>query len=365
MIGAKDFGATFARKSVLVTGHTGFKGSWLCAMLHEMGSLLHGFSIDEPEDPRHSYYALGIKSLLVDSNSAIGDVRDMSQFSAKLESVQPDFIFHLAAQPIVSTSYRDPYLTFSTNILGILNLLEILRARSYPTTCIIITSDKCYKNKERAAPYLETDEMGGDDPYSASKGAAELVFHSYNVSFPDLGAKFGIATVRAGNVFGGGDWSRNRLIPDCARELFAGGKVEIRMPKAVRPWTFVVDILFGYLCLAANLRAAPDFFRGSWNFASGETKTVVEMVEIFIDQLQFGHLEISANNAFGKEAGLLLIDATKARRLLNWDCKLPVEKALRHTADWYRLQHQGGDVRAFSQEFLIRYFLNQEATCAC
>lgn len=352
MISQGTLGPVFAGKRVLVTGHSGFKGSWLCAILHRLGAEIFGLSIDEPEDPRHSYYALGIAGRLKNGATSLGDVRERERLFLEIERARPDFLFHLAAQAIVSTSYRDPYATFTTNVIGILNVLELLRIGNFPTTSVIITSDKCYKNKERVTPYIETDEMGGDDPYSASKGAAELIFHSYARSYPGLGAKHGIATARAGNVFGGGDWSRNRLIPDCARDLFARGVVELRMPEAVRPWTFVVDVLFGYLLLAANLRADPASFRGSWNFASGETKTVAEVAQIFIDQLQFGRIAVNAAGGFGKEAGLLLIDPGKATRRLGWRCELPVDVALRHTAEWYRVQQEGTDMRAYSDQFL-------------
>ncbi|CEJ12098.1 CDP-glucose 4,6-dehydratase [bacterium YEK0313] len=358
MISVSDLRSAFSGKRVLVTGHTGFKGSWLCAILHQIGADVFGFSIAAPDDPRHAYYALGIEATLKNSKTALGDVRSIDRLREEMTNARPDFLFHLAAQPIVSTSYRDPYATFCTNTIGVLNVLELLRVDNFPTTSVIITSDKCYKNKERTLPYSEMDEMGGDDPYSASKGAAELIFHSYETSYPNLGMQHGLSTVRAGNVFGGGDWSMNRLIPDCARDLFSREEVEIRMPEAVRPWTFVVDILFGYLLLAANLRATPQAFRGSWNFASGETKTVADVVGIFISQLNFGRVVVNTNSSFGKEAGLLLIDPGKAERQLGWRCKFPVEVALRHTAEWYRLQREGNDMRAHSDQFLSSHYLH-------
>jgi CDP-glucose 4,6-dehydratase len=357
MITTKDLVAPFQGKRVLVTGHTGFKGSWLCTILDLLGADVFGYSLAEPVDKRHSYYALNTLSFIKNPQTHIGDVRDLNRFRDEFVAARPDYIFHLAAQPIVSISYTDPYLTFSSNILGVLNALEILKAEGSQTTAVIITSDKCYKNKEQAAPYIENDEMGGDDPYSASKGAAELVFHSYSTSFPDLCQKYGLASVRAGNVFGGGDWSTNRLIPDCARELFSSQSITIRMPKAVRPWTFVVDILFGYLMLAANLRDQPAEFRGSWNFASRETKTVREVVELFIERLGFGKLIIDEASAFGKEAGLLLIDPAKAEHKLGWRPKFSVAEALAQTADWYRDQHQGEHMANVSHTFIKDNYL--------
>lgn len=359
MITTRDLRNTFAGKRVFVTGHTGFKGSWLCEILRQLGAELYGYSIGEPDDARHSYYAFNIARHLRNPDTALADVRDMARLRSEIDRANPDFLFHLAAQPIVSLSYKDPHTTFSTNIMGVLNVLEILRTRDALTTSVIITSDKCYKNKERDEPYAEDDEMGGDDPYSASKGAAELVFHSYNVSFPALCEAAGISTVRAGNVFGGGDWSSNRLIPDCARDLISKGEVEIRMPEAVRPWTFVVDILFGYLLLAANLRAEPARFRGSWNFASGATRTVQQVTELFISSIGIGHLVVNPATRIGKEAGLLLIDPSKAERELGWRCMFTVEEALRHTAHWYRLQSEGGDVTRLSEEFIhVNYLAN-------
>jgi len=307
-------------------------------------------------DERHSYFALRVGEFIKNKPTHLGDVRDKQKFTAAVLDVAPDFIFHLAAQPIVSTSYIDPYLTFTSNVLGVLNILEILRTYDAPVTSVIITSDKCYKNVERAEPYVEADQMGGDDPYSASKGAAELVFHSYNVSYPKRYLQ-GLATVRAGNVFGGGDWSTSRLIPDCARDLFRSGVVEIRMPNAVRPWTFVVDILFGYALLGAKLQAEPQAFRGSWNFASGETKTVAEVVHAFISGLGFGTINVNQANNIGKEAGLLLIDPAKANQKLGWASTYSVEDAIKLTANWYRSQRLGSDMLQLSSDFLSECYI--------
>lgn len=360
MFGIADLDGVFRGKKVLVTGHTGFKGSWLCFILSQMGASVYGYSIAEQEDNRHSYYALEIPSLIANPDTHIGDVRDYDRLLKVFNETAPDFIFHLAAQPIVSLSYADPHTTFTSNIAGTLNVLEILRLVGAKTTAVIITSDKCYKNVEQQEPYVESDQMGGDDPYSASKGAAELVFHSYNVSYPKAYPN-GISSGRAGNVFGGGDWSKNRLIPDCARELFTKGVVDIRMPHAVRPWTFVVDILFGYLQLAASLNQSPAEFRGSWNFASGETKTVEEVVNIFIEASGVGRLNIDASGSFGKEAGLLLIDPQKAIDRLGWHNVLSVDDALAETARWYKVQSTGADMRTYSETFLTTHYLKHGA----
>ena len=349
---------TFRGKKVFITGHTGFKGSWLSFILNEIGANIFGFSIDKPEDVRHAYYALNIDSFLNNLDNAMGDVRDYEHLARSISKVKPDFLFHLAAQPIVSTSYVDPFKTFSTNVNGTLNVLEFLRQDDSELTGIIITSDKCYKNKEQMVPYVESDEMGGDDPYSASKGAAELIIHSYLTSFPKILKSKGTVSVRAGNVFGGGDWSKNRLIPDCVRDIFQKGEVEIRMPEAVRPWTYILDILFGYLMLAAKIKKNPCYFSGSWNFASGETRTVREIVQAFINSLGTGKLCLNPLNNIGKESALLLIDPTKANKKLNWSCKMNLDDSIKVTADWYQSQKNGLNMVDYSRSLLAKYYLN-------
>jgi CDP-glucose 4,6-dehydratase len=226
--------AVFRGKKVLITGHTGFKGSWLAFTLDQIGASVFGLSLREPENQNHAYYALGIKEKLINSDSDLGDVRE-KDLADIIKLVNPDFIFHLAAQAIVATSYLDPFLTFSTNTFGTLNLLETLRTEKSLATVVVITSDKCYKNLNSARAYVEGDELGGSDPYSSSKAAAEIIFGSYLKSYPLLCLENGIASARAGNVFGGGDWSNNRLIPDCVRNIFDGNPINLRMPNATRP----------------------------------------------------------------------------------------------------------------------------------
>lgn len=355
MLSYKKLQETFLGKKVLITGHTGFKGAWLSYLLNQLGADIIGYSISEPENPSHVYFALNISELLVNSENSLHDIRDLSVFQSVVNEYQPDFVFHLAAQAIVSTSYTDPYSTMTTNIVGTTNVLETLRLLDRSITSLIITSDKCYKNKERLAPYREDEEMGGDDPYSASKGCAELVFHSYMFSFLQKDDSKHIASTRAGNVFGGGDWSANRLVPDCVRDILTKGFVDIRMPNAVRPWTFVVEILYGYLMLAHYLHQDKTY-QGSWNFAGGETRTVLEVCNIFIEALGQGAVNISESTSFGKESGLLLIDETKAKNELGWKTIYTVDEALRLTADWYFAQHKGEDMRRYSKEFVIDYF---------
>lgn len=343
----------FRGKRVLVTGHTGFKGAWLAFMLRQMGAEVAGLSISEPENSKHAYYALKVADYLLNPDSASGDVRSLETYQKVLEEVRPDFLFHLAAQAIVSVSYREPLDTVTTNVVGVANACELLRTSDRRTTSIIVTSDKCYKNKERMEPYLEDEEMGGDDPYSASKGAAELVYQSYQASFFNA-SNAGIASGRAGNVFGGGDWSPNRLVPDCMRDLLGGGSVTIRMPGAVRPWTYVLDILTGYLQLAAKLDSDASAYRGSWNFASGDTRTVQEICDGLVEALGRGAVIVDAKAGFGKEAGLLLIDAAKANEQLGWKPQQSLEASLKDTADWYDRQAKGEDMFVYSAEYVAK-----------
>jgi CDP-glucose 4,6-dehydratase len=352
----EELAGPFSGSTVLVAGHTGFKGAWLCFMLNALGAKVVGYSHKTPPQQEHCYHALGIKDLVVNAETAVGDVRDIDRYRTLIDTHRPDFVFHLAAQAIVATSYKEPLETFSTNCMGVANILEILRLTNRPTTAIVVTSDKCYKNKERMEPYREDEEMGGDDPYSASKGAAELIFQSYLTSFLRASDLIKIASVRAGNVFGGGDWSPNRLIPDCMRDLMDTGKVRIRMPEAVRPWTFVIDILYGYLMLAQRLHSDPEKYKGSWNFASGETRTVRNICNTMINQVQGATIEVSPSIGIGKESGLLLIDAAKVRAELGWRPRYNLDQALRDTCEWYLRQRDGTNMQTYSRNYLDAYF---------
>jgi CDP-glucose 4,6-dehydratase len=356
MMTLNDAKRVFSGRRALITGHTGFKGSWLTYMLQSFGCQTVGYSIAKPKNAKHCYYALEIEKGIINTESCLNDIRDFDRINSVINEYEPDFIFHLAAQPIVSISYQEPYRTFTTNTLGTLNVLETIRRYKKSVTSIIITSDKCYKNKERMDAYKENDEMGGDDPYSASKGASEILFHSYLHSyFMDSPGK-GIVSVRAGNVFGGGDWSENRRIPECVRDIFSSGLVNVRMPDAIRPWTYVIDILYGYLSLAYRLSQDPNLYKGSWNFASGETKTVKEVVEIFIKAIGKGRIDINNKAMVGKESGLLLIDASKSRTRLGWKCALPLSDSLAMTSEWYSRQNAGDDMKKVSELFLMQYF---------
>ena len=267
-------------KRVFVTGHTGFKGSWLTLLLSELGAQVAGYALD-PIHPDDHFNLLNFKNLVRDHRA---DIRDGSGLLKAMQEWQPEVVFHLAAQPLVRRSYTEPKLTFDTNVGGSVNLLEAVRQTASVNALIFVTSDKCYRNKEWVWGYRESDELGGEDPYSASKAAAELIFSSYLESFFSSRSNLGAASVRAGNVIGGGDWSENRIIPDCIKALSRGEKIILRNPKATRPWQHVLDPVCGYVCLAAKLLSEPRRYSSSWNFGPGSdaSHSVIEVAEKII-----------------------------------------------------------------------------------
>jgi len=341
----------YAGKRVLVTGHTGFKGSWLSFILSQIGAEVFGLSLSDPVDSKHSFFALGVNEVVKNPESAYGDICKIN-INKLLSDVKPHYIFHLAAQAIVSESYFRPVETILTNSMGSIYLADAIRTSDLKVTSLFITSDKCYKNLEQESAYIETDELGGNDPYSSSKASAEILLNSYFKSFPSM-LDNGIATARAGNVFGGGDWSQNRLIPDCARQIYDGNPISIRMPHATRPWSYVLDILEGYLLLASKLSDEPIKYHGSYNFASGETHSVEDVVEAFLKITGAGAVHVEAGASFGHESKLLQIDATKSRLKLGWSPKLSVHDSLKESAKWYLAQSEETDMRNFSKDILV------------
>ena len=346
---------SFTGKRVLVIGHTGFKGSWLAMALSAVGAEVWGYSREQPRDRRHVYHELQLSQHVANPTTQFGDVRDFDCLRAVYDEARPELTFHVAAQAIVSEGYQDPHFTLGTNSMGVVNSLEAHRRNLTSGPLVVVTSDKAYRNQESSRPYTEEDVLFGDDPYSASKAMAELAVHTYAFSFPEMRRK-GLASVRAGNVFGGGDWSPNRLVPDCVRQLEASGAISLRMPQAVRPWTYVLDVVFGYLLVATALMESPENASGAWNFASGEALTVMDIAdtvssswsppgEIRIDELPIGH-----------ETTLLQIDATKAKRYLGWTALTPVDASLRRTAAWYLAQSRGEDVSPDSIDEISRYW---------
>lgn len=327
------FDEAYKDKVVLVTGHSGFKGSWLTLWLQELGAKVIGFSLEDGSE-NGVFQLAKLKEKIVHIN---GDVRSLSTLKSVFDLYNPDFVFHLAAQPIVRESYDDPVTTFETNILGTVNVLECIKFSKSVKAAVIITTDKCYKNKEFVHGYRETDELGGSDPYSASKSCAELVINSYIQSFLNKMGK-NVASVRAGNVIGGGDWSKDRIIPDIIRALSQNKPIEVRNPDSIRPWQHVLDPLYGYLLLGSKLYYNNDY-SGGWNFGPqiSSVVTVKEVVEKMIEKWGSGNWCCAPNyNNIKKEAGLLNLDSSKANLILKWKPKLNIDMAFKLTVDWYK-----------------------------
>jgi CDP-glucose 4,6-dehydratase len=310
------------KKKVLVTGHTGFKGSWLCMMLKKFGADISGYALDPPTDPS-LYNLCDINSFV---KSTIGDIRDFNSLLNKIEQEKPEIIFHMAAQPLVKLSYEMPVLTYQTNIIGTINLLEAVRVSKSKSVRVLvnITSDKCYENKEWLWPYRENEPLGGYDPYSSSKACSEIVTASYRNSFFNLAEyskhHVAIATARAGNVIGGGDWATDRLIPDIVRSILENKPIIIRNPDAIRPWQHVLEPLHGYLLLAHRLFIDVQTAIGAWNFGPSEddAKSVKWIVEYFCQKWPHQALYLTDKNPQLHEANYLKLDSSKARNILGW-----------------------------------------------
>jgi CDP-glucose 4,6-dehydratase len=350
-----DLANSYRDKKVLVTGHSGFKGSWLVELLYFLGARVYGISIDRPTDPKHIYYALNIESKIENSNSSYMDVTDSEKLNEELIKIKPDFIFHLAAQSLVSKSVINPFDTFKTNIFGTQNILESVKCNRVNATIVLVTSDKCYKNSGKEIRFVESDELGGSDPYSASKAASEIVIQSYFRTYPESFSKFGAASVRAGNVFGGGDWSPNRLVPDCVTAAISGKSLEIRMPNATRPWTLVHDILRGYLMIGTAARNQPQMSNEPWNFASDERYTVGDVASIINSKFNVSkNVRYIANETF-EEVAELQLNPNKSNKLLGWSPVYNLKRSLELSADWYLNQNEGKDMAELSRAFIDQY----------
>lgn len=345
---------SFKGRKALVTGHTGFKGAWLSAMLRSLGANVFGLSNALPNNKKHIFFELGGHAELENEDWCV-DVRDFDVFEAAIRDYSPDFVFHLAAQPLVYRSLENPIETFSTNVMGSVNVLEAVKRLTNPPTTIIVTSDKCYQNDGRKGSYRESDRLGGKDPYSGSKAMAEVAFGVFSNSFLEEFAN-GLASARAGNVFGGGDWSERRLIPDIITQVSRTQRVSLRMPDATRPWTFVLDVLWGYLVLAEKLRVGQVPSGKSWNFASGENLSVLDVTEHILQTFGKGQIEISEDDLANSESKLLQIDATQSMKLLNWQPSKTVLSRLTETALWYRAQERGDEMRLYSLDVVNSYF---------
>lgn len=326
-------------KSVFVTGHTGFKGAWLTAALLKMGARVTGYALKPPTDPS-LFDILGLQGKITHIEA---DIRDRARVGYAMEEAVPDIAFHLAAQPMVRGSYADPLYTMDTNVTGTLNVLEGARSCESLRALVIITTDKCYLNNDAGKPFSENDPLGGHDPYSASKAAAEIITHSYYQSFLKATGVY-TATARAGNVIGGGDWGKDRLIPDAMRAALAKASIVIRSPKATRPWQHVLEPVRGYMMLAEKLATKGEAFTGGWNFGPemADIRSVEAVLAVFQKIMPFDI--IHDTNPQLHEAKLLSLDITKAKRELSWTPKLGLDDALSWTGEWYK--NPGADITA-------------------
>ena len=331
---------SFLGKTVLITGHTGFKGAWLTTWLKMLGANVAGVALDPPTSPSH-FAAANLADGMVDTRI---DIRDRRSLEAAILDAQPDFVFHLAAQALVRESYDDPIETWQTNVLGTLHLLEALRKLHKPCAAVLITSDKCYDNVEWVWGYRETDAMGGPDPYSASKGAAELAIRSHIKSyFPKETSLVRVASARAGNVIGGGDWSVDRIVPDCVKAWSSNNLVELRNPHSTRPWQHVLEPLSGYLCQAIALSQQPALHGESFNFGppAQQNHSVLELVQqMAVHWNQVRWQDVSASAVGPYESGLLKLNCDKALHHLNWRAVMGFEDTVRMTSEWYGAYYQ-------------------------
>jgi CDP-glucose 4,6-dehydratase len=347
-----DFGGAYRGARVFVTGDTGFKGSWLCAWLDALGAEIVGYALPpEGEDPLFDRMNLAERIRHTD-----GDLRDADALADAMKDAEADIVFHLAAQSLVLRGHREPKETFDTNVGGSVNLLEAVRALPDIRGLVFVTSDKCYENQERSAGYREDDRLGGDEPYSASKAAAEIVFNAYAHSYFDARDGFGAVSVRAGNVIGGGDWAEDRIVPDCIRALRDGKPVGLRRPDAVRPWQHVLDPLAGYMMLGARLLAG-EAITGGWNFGPSEDdiRPVGELAQKVVDCWGEGEIENLATRNAPHETTLLFLNSDKAIAELGWRPRWRFDEAVAQTVGWYRSVGGGEDASAVTERQIADY----------
>ena len=344
----------FRGKRVLVTGHTGFKGTWLTFLLSELGAEVMGYALAPERGPSH-FNLLGMQDKV---NHVVGDVRDAFNLNNAFQSFKPDIVFHLAAQALVKKSYTEPALTFDTNVMGSVNLLDAVWQCSSVRSLVYITSDKCYENLEWVWGYRENDQLGGHDPYSASKAAAEILFSAYSRSFFSSRPTLGAATARAGNVIGGGDWAADRIVPDCIRAIENKQPIQLRNPNATRPWQHVLEPLSGYITLAAKLYEQPERYGGSWNFgpSTSEVRTVQDVAISIVQTLGRGRIEIVGSQDQHHEACLLQLNCDKAHQDLDWHSRWGVAKTFSTTAEWYKSVMAGDDVESVTRAQLQDFF---------
>ena len=327
----------FKSKNILITGHTGFKGSWLTLWLTELGANVIGYSLEPPTNPS-LFEALNLKERIT---HIIGDVRDEEKLKKVFKMYKPEFVFHLAAQPLVRYSYITPKYTYEVNIMGTINLFEAVRETDSVKVVVVITSDKCYENKEWIYGYREIDPMGGYDPYSSSKGCVELIVSAYRRSYFE-NLRIALSSARAGNVIGGGDWQEDRLVPDCIRALSKGEEIKIRNSNAIRPWQYILEPLSGYLLLALKMSEDKVKFSGAWNFGPNDIDiiTVEEIVKLVIQNWGNGDYKVDTSSQ-PHEAGLLKLDTSKARTFLGWKPVYNIYETIKRTVNWYKYFYNG------------------------
>jgi CDP-glucose 4,6-dehydratase len=344
-------------RKVFLTGHTGFKGSWLTLWLDALGADVTGYSLDPPTDPSLFHQARVAECL----RSIRGDIRNFQQLKSAMAECRPDVVLHMAAQSVVRRGYDDPIETYSTNVMGTVHVFEALRQLKLPCVVVNVTSDKCYLNREWAWGYREDEPMGGRDPYSNSKGCAELVTTAYRESFfaPAAFDRHGVAlgSARAGNAIGGGDWTANQLIPDLIRAFLAGKPCLIRSPSAIRPWQFVLEPLNGYLTLAERLAQDAPRFAGGWNFGPAETdaRPVSWIADALVRSWGDGASWNRDAGEHPREANFLKLDASMAKSELDWQPRLPLQQALEWIVEWYRGLQAGADPRRLTRAQIDRY----------
>ena len=343
-------------RRVLVTGHTGFKGGWLSLWLNEMGANVFGYSL-APTLENEFYNKVYSNGFI--GEEQLSDVTDFNKISDCINTFKPQVIFHLAAQPIVRMSYAEPLSTFNTNVLGIVNILEAVRTSSLELSIVNVTTDKVYANKEWIWAYREVEELGGDDPYSASKACSEIITHSYRQSF-FKNSSVKIATARAGNVIGGGDMSANRLIPDYLRAFKAKDEMVVRNPLATRPWQHVVEPVYGYLQLAEKMSSIQGHdYTGAWNFGpSGDPVSVSEVINKLSEISHGKKYQLDPNSSL-YEAKSLMLDSVKARTVLGWKPRLTLDTALKMTFEWFNRSYQNADMRAFTKSQMQVYLAHE------
>ena len=355
----KELADAYEDKTVFITGHTGFKGAWLSLWLESLGARVIGYSLDPPTTPS-LFDVLRLGDRIVDIR---GDIQDHKTLFEQVKKYRPEYFFHLAAQPLVRISYQNPLETFSTNVIGTANVLESLRTLRFPTTCVCITSDKCYENRGVLYAYRETDPLGGHDPYSASKGAAEIVVSSYRKSFfhTEHGEpQVSLSSARAGNIFGGGDWALDRIVPDCIRALVERKPVVLRNPGAIRPWQYVLDPLYGYLLLGSKMHEKPKEYAEAWNFGPLQANAVdvQTLTETLLEEWGSGTWELDAHaEPRPHEAASLMLDISKSTTRLGWKPFYDIKGGVRRTVEWYKEYYaQSVDIHEFSLGLITEFY---------